>query len=887
MTRSWLGPILIVNLATAASAQSGITNLAASLVGNGGGIGEPGQIDAHFDRGLFTVSYSVTNAANGFTTNYANSIPLSFAGIAGNGTGTDIVLLFAGNANDGVHFHDTNSHLRNDGRDGTASVDWGIGAFHGATGTLTYNFKCTSLCFQGQGTPVAGIFGFTMSASGTLDLQTARAQDITPQASTNPPAPNSIKTFITKPAGGSAPSIRRASAVSAAATGSSGGGESLSFAVPWQPVKSTFSATGACPTLPNGCWLAIPTASGTISPFTDASIEVDLNYGELGTGVYPANFTFTLTPGQGGGAPATQSLPFTLIVTDGSPQLQISERGIQFQTVAGENQGPPAHTISLSSTGAAIPYTATASTAAGGNWLTVTPASGSAFLSTAPAIVAIAANPAGLAPGDYFGHVDIHAPGAFEPEQTVVVELAVTAAAAAAPLLSTTGVVFVARQFTNPAQQSLTVSTLSNEQIAVSGKASADNSGTWLSASASSTILQSGQPVTETLFVNTQGLSPGVYTGTFYETVTATAKDVPAKVLLILTPPSGASCTPTQLLPAMTNLGANFEFRAGLPISLQAEIVDDCGSPLNTGAVQASFSTGDLAVAMTPLGNGIWAGTWEPHGIAGGGVSVEIGAQSEAGLLGSISVSGTLDTNTAATVVTPGGIVNAAGLVSGAPLAPGEFISIFGSNLGPSTPVVSPSYPYVTALGGTQVLLGGQRLPLEFVSAGQINALVPYGIAVNGLQELLVEQNGVYSPLEALAVAAANPAVFTQSQSGQGAGVIVVVKADGTQFEATASQPASAGDALVIYCSGLGAVSPAVGDGAAAPLSPLSTTVNAVTATVGGQPAQVLFAGLTPGYAGLYQVNAVVPAGVAAGPNVPVILTVAGFPSAPVTVAIQ
>jgi adhesin/invasin len=60
-----------------------------------------------------------------------------------------------------------------------------------------------------------------------------------------------------------------------------------------------------------------------------------------------------------------------------------------------------------------------------------------------------------------------------------------------------------------------------------------------------------------------------------------------------------------------------------------------------------------------------------------------------------------------------------------------------------------------------------------------------------------------------------------------------------------------------------------------------------VTVTIGGNPAQVLFAGLAPGYAGLYQVNVVVPEGVTPGANVPAILTTAAFSSPPVTVAVQ
>ena len=79
----------------------------------------------------------------------------------------------------------------------------------------------------------------------------------------------------------------------------------------------------------------------------------------------------------------------------------------------------------------------------------------------------------------------------------------------------------------------------------------------------------------------------------------------------------------------------------------------------------------------------------------------------------------------------------------------------------------------------------------------------------------------------------------------------------------------------------------ATGIPAAAPASVLSYTDNPVTVTVGGKDAQVLFAGLAPGWVALYQVNVLVPAGVAAGPSVPVVVTAAGASSTPVTVAIQ
>lgn len=99
--------------------------------------------------------------------------------------------------------------------------------------------------------------------------------------------------------------------------------------------------------------------------------------------------------------------------------------------------------------------------------------------------------------------------------------------------------------------------------------------------------------------------------------------------------------------------------------------------------------------------------------------------------------------------------------------------------------------------------------------------------------------------------------------------------------------PAAAGDGIVIYCTGLGQVSPAVNAGVPVPASPLSQTTNAVTVTIGGHPAPVSFAGLAPGFTGLYQVNATVPSGLTPNDAEPLTLQVAGQISPPVTMAVH
>ena len=169
---------------------------------------------------------------------------------------------------------------------------------------------------------------------------------------------------------------------------------------------------------------------------------------------------------------------------------------------------------------------------------------------------------------------------------------------------------------------------------------------------------------------------------------------------------------------------------------------------------------------------------------------------------------------------------------------------------------------------------------------GQINAILPYDIPVNTTLQLIVSNGPAISVPEPVVIAPAQAAVFTKDLTGKGAGIVVGVKADGTQFLVDAANPLREGDVAVIYCAGLGAVSPAVPAGSAAPLTSLSSATNPVTATMGGQSAQVLFAGLAPGFAGLYQVNAIVPSGITPGNNVTLLLTSAGQTSSPVTVAV-
>jgi uncharacterized protein (TIGR03437 family) len=215
-------------------------------------------------------------------------------------------------------------------------------------------------------------------------------------------------------------------------------------------------------------------------------------------------------------------------------------------------------------------------------------------------------------------------------------------------------------------------------------------------------------------------------------------------------------------------------------------------------------------------------------------------------------------------------------------MGPGSLINIYGHRLTGSSAQFS-GLPLPLELAGTRVLIQGKALPLISVSDSRIIAQVPYDVTFDAAAQLIVQRGWAQSAPETFAVAPAQPAIFTVNEQGSGQAVAMV---GNTANLADATHPVKAGDALVIYCAGLGAVTPPVANGGAAPAAPLSQT-GIPTVTIGHRPAHVLFSGLTPGFAGLYQVNVTVPDDVAPGDEVPVVIGIAGQTSPVVTITVR
>ncbi|HKE25871.1 MAG TPA: BACON domain-containing carbohydrate-binding protein [Bryobacteraceae bacterium] len=279
-------------------------------------------------------------------------------------------------------------------------------------------------------------------------------------------------------------------------------------------------------------------------------------------------------------------------------------------------------------------------------------------------------------------------------------------------------------------------------------------------------------------------------------------------------------------------------------------------------------------------------------GVGPSGISYSIPANQGPARVGHIVISSQIFTISQAGAAAPvpvlTAVVNAASYASG-PVAPGEVVALGGTGLGPVT-AVSAQLPsgatsFPATLAGVQVMFDAKYPAIPYyVSATQINAIAPYEIAGESTTQITVTYQGGTSAALQAQVQSATPGILTLDFTGTGQGAIL-------NQDYSVNGPlskAARGSVVMIYLIGAGATSPASADGS------VTAGINAlalqpVTVTIGGIPAQVQYAGGTPGaVAGLTQINAVVPAGVTPGSNVPVSIQMGSFPTqAGVTMAVN
>ena len=209
---------------------------------------------------------------------------------------------------------------------------------------------------------------------------------------------------------------------------------------------------------------------------------------------------------------------------------------------------------------------------------------------------------------------------------------------------------------------------------------------------------------------------------------------------------------------------------------------------------------------------------------------------------------------------------------SQAAVAPGEVVAIFGSNLGPATPAglqLDASGAVATTLAGSRVLFDGVASAMIFASAGQIDAVVPFGVTAGGVQAQVQYQDLVSAPFPVTVVPAVS-GIFSADASG--AGQAIVLNQDGTLNSPVS--PAAPGSVITLWATGAGQLSPAGIDGAV-DTGNLPRPVLLVLAQIGGRSADVLYAGGAPGIVeGVIQVNLRIPLASQTGAAVPLVLRV-------------
>lgn len=660
------------------------------------------------------------------------------------------------------------------------------------------------------------------------------------------------------------------------------GGASLDF----QATVTTFSG---------GNWLTVAPVSGTATLAAPVGVTVTADPRGLLAGIYRGRVTVSsITTSQ------SLDIPVTMATSGISQVMRLSQRGMTFRAIAGGVALPPPRRFRVLNIGSgALNWTASASTLSGDDWLSVNPASGSADAASGNIPrVEVSVNPAGLASGQYYGQVQVFSQEAANSPQVIATVLNVLPEGSEpGTIVQPSGLIFTGvAGGSAPDSQLITLTNITDTPKTFTvGRFTPDGSN-WFTPTPAAGTVAPNQPVEISIQPVIDGLTARVRQGVL--TIAFNNGTVRTVEMLLVLADTGSAmqrvppiarlegCAPGELHPVFTLLGNQFTVSAAWPVPIETLVVDDCGDPVTAGSVLLTFSNGDPLLPLQSLQDGRWSGTWQARNTGVPEVTITVTAAIPGTeLQGTTQIVGGLEANPTIPQVGEGAVVSAASFAPQVPVSPGNLISIFGVEMSEGTGSAG-ALPLPTQIGDTKVVLGGQTLPLLFASAGQINAQVPYGIAANTEHQLVVQRGNSFTVPEPVTVAAAQPAIFTLDQSGTGQGLVFAATEAGLVLAEPAT-PAKAGDVVVIWCAGLGEVDQPVMAGEGAPSSPPAITADPVTVTIGGINATVQFAGLAPGFTGLYQVNAVVPEGVQSGDDVAVVLTVAGQSSPPVTVALQ
>ena len=631
-------------------------------------------------------------------------------------------------------------------------------------------------------------------------------------------------------------------------------------------------------------WITgVNSSSQTILPGAPVEVTVAIDSQGLGVGSLrdAIRVTTSLAP------PFDQfDVPVSITIVDQGPILGLSLSGARLATTQG-NQGSSTQEISvedLGSSGSVVNWTAQA--VQGASLVSLVTPQGTSTPGNPTAFGVRLSATAASSAGGKFALIQVADPQSQNAPQYVVVVVDVAAAGTTpVPVPEPAGLFFSATSSAvasvpQPSQQ-VTVNTTSAGPVAFRVATSTKDGAAWLSTGIDSGITSQTSPAQILVSVSPGSLTPGVYQGTVNIAIGAVIRGVNVTLLLLAPQNSAvigarsaagtADCVPATVVLTQTGIFNNFSVPAGWPATLVVHAVDDCGNSLVDASVVASFSDGDPALSL--VGNGQtadYSATWQPRTPAS---EMTLTVDASAGSLkpAELQLGGDVNSNSQPSPsLISGGLLNNLNPQVGAPLAPGTVTQVYGDNLADS-PDQPGDLPLPANFRGVQLVIGGLSAPLFYVSKSQLVVQIPTELVPNKTYSALVLAGDQYTLPQNIDLTPVTPGTVAFAD-----GTLVAQHADAGLVDV--GRPAKPGETLTIYLVGMGATTPAVPSGDAAPSDALAKVLADVAVTVDGQPAHISYAGLTPGGVGLYQINFAVPLGAKTG-RLDVGITEAGVPA--------
>jgi len=611
-----------------------------------------------------------------------------------------------------------------------------------------------------------------------------------------------------------------------------------------------FTATVA----PGAPWLEVLPASGSTQG-TAVGLQISAAVSGLAPGTYNGNVVVTPS----GGSAGNLLIPVRLKISSnaGSGNLVPETSYVSLSGIVG---GPnPSSTLAIGASVAGLTHDFSASAASTGGWLTVEP-----FRGAAPGSITLKANLAAVPrPGVNNANVDLVSllTGV---KQTIAVDLTLSVQAIS---VSPQSLAFVQNQYgIAPAPQTIRVT------ANLAGAFTVTSAPAWAKVNPSS----GNTPADLVVSVDSKSLPPGPNAGVIVIKGPSNQVQVPISFQVAEAP--GPTVTPDSV---------QMSYQLGAPAPDPQLLI--IGS--NTGQPGVGFT------ATPATASGVnWLNVSPVGGVSPSSVAVTLfpGSLTPGSHIGTITIASTdrlvqrtvpVNLNVTASSIGTMAVLHGASFAP-TPAAPGLLVTITGSGLGPEVGVsAKPTAAGAidTQLAGTQVFFDGVPAPLLYVRQDQINAIVPYAVYGRANVKVQVQRGTDYAVPIDLKVADSAPGIFTSSVNGRGQAAAL----NGDMTPNSAANPAPRGGVISIYMTGEGQTDPPGQDGRII-LTDLRRPLLTVSATIGGQTAEVLYAGSAPAIvSGVAQINLKIPESIGTGP-VPVVIQIGSATSQPgVTIAVR